>query len=467
MSDPVLAHLARERDAVLARLCDYVRIPSVSTDPAYEPAIRAAQDHLLRWLAAIGLSGVRILEGPGHRPVYGEWLGAPGRLTVLVYGHYDVQPPDPLERWTTPPFEPSIRDGQLHARGASDDKGPTAIAIETIAGFLAVEGKLPVNVKLLFEGEEEVGSRTLAEVVEANRELLAADVVLSADGARWRADLPSINIGSRGNAGFEFGIRTAAKDLHSGRYGGAVPNPLHVMAELVASLHDASGRIAVPGFYDGVAEAGDDERAAIATLPFDEAAWLSGIGAAAFGEAGYSTLERLWLRPTLEVNGMWGGYTGAGSKTVIPHEAFAKLTMRLVPGQEPGRVRQAVIDHLRARCPEGVAFEVRDIRGAAKAYVVPGDHPALAAAEATIAEVAGRAPVRVKIGATLPINDIFDRILGLDTVMFSFATSDEDYHAPNEFFRLSALDEGLRAWTLLLRRLGGHDPADYAAFRRK
>jgi len=236
-------------DPVLARLCDYVRIPSVSTDPAYEPAIRAAQDHLLRWLAAIGLSDVRTLNGKGHRPVYGEWLGAPGRLTVLVYGHYDVQPPDPLERWTTPPFEPSIRDGQLHARGASDDKGPTAIAIETIAGFLAVEGKLPVNVKLLFEGEEEVGSRTLAEIVEANRELLAADVVLSADGARWRADLPSINIGSRGNAGFEFGIRTAAKDLHSGRYGGGVAKAPPDMGGEVAGPPQLPPRFSGPGFF--------------------------------------------------------------------------------------------------------------------------------------------------------------------------------------------------------------------------
>lgn len=466
MTDPVLAQLQDERSAFLDRLKAFVRHPSVSADPAYAAGMEAARAFLLERLSSLGFANARRLEGGGHAAVYAEWLGAPGRSTYLVYGHYDVQPPDPLEKWHTPPFEPTLRGEQIHARGISDDKGPSLIALETLGAFLAVEGRLPVNVKLFFEGEEETGSATLPVILSQNRDLLAADAVISADGARWRSDLPTINVGSRGNTGFEFTVTTGVKDLHSGRYGGAVPNALHVIADLVASLRDGQGGIAVRGFYDGIPPLDDGERAAMAAVPFDEEAFYRDLDTAPSGEPGFTALERLWMRPTLEVNGMWGGYTGAGGKTVIPNEAHAKITTRLVPGQDPARVQQCVMDHLRRHCPPGARLTVQGERGSSGAYLVPPDHPLLRAAEEALTKTTGTPPLRVRMGATLPMTDMVARELGIDTVMFSFATSDEDYHAPNEFFRLSSVDQGLAAWVALLRTLETHEPAQYAPFKR-
>ncbi|MGP1394245.1 MAG: dipeptidase [Inquilinaceae bacterium] len=468
MTDPVQAHARTRRDAIIARIRDLIACPSVSTDPAYADGMEDARRLIEARLADAGFANLRRLaadDGSGHPALYADWLGAPGKPTILVYGHYDVQPPDPVGLWHTPPFEATERDGRLYGRGASDDKGPTLIALETLAAFLAVEGALPVNVRILIEGEEETGSPSLTPILTRYRDLLRADAILSADGARWRPDLVSINVGSRGNCGFEIAVRTAVKDLHSGRYGGVAPNALHVMAALVASLRDGEGRIAVAGFLDGVAEPTDAERAEIAAIPLDEARLFADLDTVPYGEPGYGFLERLWLRPTLDVNGMWGGYTGAGSKTVIPNLAHAKFTMRLVPGQDPDRVRESVIRHLEARCPPGARITVVDERGSAAAYAVPADHPLLIAAEDALEETTGVRPVRVRIGATLPLTEIVSRTLGIDTVMFSFATADEDYHAPNEFLRLSAIDEGVAAWTAILRRLGAHTPEDYAAFR--
>ena len=466
MTDPVRARLATDRAGVLDRLKTFLRLPSVSTDPAYAEGMAAARAFLVERLSAMGLHGARVL-GAGPRPaVYAEWLGAPGRPTLLVYGHYDVQPPDPAEAWHSPPFEPTERDGRLYARGASDDKGPSMIALETLGAFLAAEGRLPVNVKVLLEGEEEVGSIGLGPLLSGHADLLRADAALSADGARWRADLPSVNVAARGNAGFEVAVRTAAKDLHSGRYGGAVPNAAHVLAALLGSLRDGEGRIAVPGFLDGVAEPTPAQKAELAAIPFDEGAFFDALGSAPAGEPGFSTLERLWLRPTLEVNGLWGGYTGAGGKTVIPAEAYAKITMRLVAGQDPARTVEAVARHLRAQAPPGATVEIRDPRGMAPAYALDPAHPLLAAAETALAETTGRQPVRVRIGATLPLTGLLSEALGLDTVMFSFSTADEDFHAPNEFLRLSALDEGFDAWVRILRIVGQQTPQDYAPFRR-
>ena len=466
MTDPVLARLEAERPAILKRLCAFVLHPSVGADPAYSAGMEGARAFLRERLQALGFANVRQLEAGGQPAVYGEWLGAPGRPTFLVYGHYDVQPPDPLDKWITPPFEPTIRDGRLYGRGVSDDKAPSMIALETMGAFLAAEGRLPVNVKIFFEGEEETGSASLAALCRENRALLSADAAISADGARWRPDLPTITISSRGNSGFEFTVTTGVKDLHSGRYGGAVPNALHVIADLVSSLRDAEGRIAVAGYYEGVLQPGLEERRALAEIPFDEARFYAELETAPCGEAGYTTLERLWVRPTLEVNGLWGGYTGPGGKTVIPNEARAKITTRLVPGQDPDRVRQRVVDHLVAHCPPGagISFEVN--RGGSAAYEVPADHPLLAASEEALGATAGTRPLRVRMGATLPMTEIFKRELGIDTVMFSFSTSDEDYHAPNEFFRLGSLDEGLASWVMLIRLLGGHTPAIYAPYRR-
>ena len=465
MNDPVLAHLQADRSGFIDRLKQLVEIPSVSTDAAYLEPMAQARALLMDRLRAAGFSAVQELEAGGHPAVYAQWLDAGGAPTFLVYGHYDVQPPDPEDRWHSPAFEPDIRDERLYGRGVSDDKGPFSIALETLFAFLAVEGRLPVNIRILLEGEEEIGSATLPAIFSKHRDLLTADAVISADGARWRADLASINTGSRGSLRCEFSITTAAKDLHSGRYGGAVRNALHDMAELLATLHRPDGQIAVEGFYEQVQPLSEVERERLAGIQFSEVDFLDSIGGHAHGEPGYTTLERLWYRPTLEINGMWGGYTGAGSKTVTPHEAAAKLTMRLAPGQTADHLNRVLEAHLRTHCPAGAKLDLKLEQTGCSAYTVPAEHPLLAAAEQAIETALGRKPVHVRTGSTLPLTDIIKRASGLDTVMLSFSTADEDFHAPNEFFRLSAIDEGCAAWVSLLRTLGGHDRAAYASFR--
>lgn len=469
MTDPVLDHALSARPAILDRLKRFIACQSVGTDPAFSDEMEAARRFLETRLAEAGFDGICRLtpsDGSGQPAIYAEWLRAPGAPTLLIYGHYDVQPPDPLNLWHSPPFEATERDGRLYARGASDDKGPLMIALEAIGAFLNVEGRLPINVRCLLEGEEETGSPSIEGILTAHRDRLAADAVLSADGARWRADLTTINTGSRGNGGFEIRVATAVKDLHSGRYGGVVPNALHVLADLIAGLRDREGRIVVKGFLDGVRNPTADELAAIAEIPFDEDAVYRDLGTASAGEPEFSFLERLWLRPTIEVNGMWGGYTGAGAKTVIPNEAHAKFTMRLVPGQDPERARDSVLRHLMAHLPNGATLKVSGERGWSAAYAVPGAHPLLAAAEEALKQTTGDTPKRVRIGATLPLTEIVQRTLGIDTVMFSFSTADEDYHAPNEFLRMSAIDEGLAAWIAILRLVGRQTPDSYAPFRQ-
>ena len=466
MSNPVLAHALARRDEIIDGLCELIRCPSVGADPAFAGGLEDARKLIEKRIGDMGFSNLQRLDGGGQPALYAEWNGAEGRPTILVYGHYDVQPPDPLDLWTTPAFEPTIRDDRLYGRGASDDKGPTVVALETLASFLAVEGALPINVKLLIEGEEETGSLSLPTILTKYRKLLAADAILSADGARWRPDLVSVNVGSRGNCGFEFCVRTAKKDLHSGRYGGVLPNALHVMADIISGLRDADHRVTVPGFYDGVAEPTALELAELASITMDEEKYYAELGTAPVGEADYSFLERQWLRPTLEVNGMWGGYTGAGTKTVIPNEARAKMTSRLVPGQDPEKIVECLIAHLHAVCPKGATVEIGAQRGSAGAYTLPSEHPLLIASEDALEQTTGTRPTRVRIGATLPLTDIVERKLGIDTVMFSFSTADEDYHAPNEFFRLASIDEGLAAWTAILRRIATQTPEDYAPYRR-
>jgi len=452
---PVLAHLEASHDRILAELVEYASIPSVSTDPAHAADMHAAAEWVAAKLRAAGPLAVRVMPTAGNSIVYAEWLGAPGAPTVLVYGHYDVQPVDPIELWTTPPFEPTVRDGRLYARGVSDDKGPMFIPIKVAEAFFAVDGRLPLNVKFMIEGEEEVGSSHLEEFVTANRDLLASDVVISADGAMWRIEEPSITIANRGLAGLELTLRGASKDLHSGRHGGSVANPLHAMAQLIASLHTPDGAVAVAGFYDAVQELSALERAEIAALPFDEQTYLAQVGApAAVGEPGYSTIERQWTRPTLEVNGMWGGYQGPGQKTVIPSEAHAKITCRLVPDQSPEEIVALVTRHLETHVPAGTTLTVREADHGAPAARIPRDHPALRSAEAALHETYGMAPLIVRMGGTVPVAEIFQRTMGLGTVFFSFSTGDEDFHAPNEFFRVHRLHEGLAAWVRLWDHLG-------------
>ncbi len=455
MSAAAEAWLAGRLPAILADLTAFAAIPSVSTDPAHAPDIRRGADWLAARMRRAGLQDAAVRETGGHPVVTAAWLHAPDAPTILIYGHYDVQPADPVEAWRTPAFQPTVRDGRLYGRGVSDDKGPMLIAVMVAEAFLATAGRLPVNVKFLIEGEEELGSAHLERFVAANAATLAADFVLSADGAMWRADLPSVTVASRGICTVELSLAGAAKDLHSGRHGGSAPNPLSGMARLLAGLHDGHGRVAVAGFYDGVVEPSAATRAGLAAIGFDEAGYLAEIGAAGpGGEDGLALLERQWLRPTLELNGLWGGYAGPGSKTVIPSRAQAKLSCRLVPGQDPRRVQRLIAEHLHAACPGRFRLEVTLPDHAALPYAIPEDHPGLLLAEDVLEQVAGRRPVRVRMGATIPIGEVFSRVLGIDTVFFSFSTADEDYHAPNEFFRLSSLRDGLAAWARYWTRLG-------------
>ena len=451
MIPAVDAWMAVNRDRLLEELLDFIRCPSVSTDPQYKDGMRAAAALLEARLNRIGLTDVQQLHGGGHPSVFGQWCRAPGAPTLLVYGHYDVQPPDPLELWDTPPFQPTIRDGRIHARGASDDKSPLWIAVCAIEAWLAVTGALPVNVKLLLEGEEECGSASLPAVMDTYKTLLAADVLISADGGRWRPGLSSVNTNSRGIIACELHIRTADRDLHSGRYGGPVGNAAMVLARLLATLHDAENRIAVPGFHTGLRRPGNADFASMTALGFDEFGFFSEIGARPGAmEPGVELLESLWFRPTLEINGLGGGYQGAGGKTVIPCEAMAKLTCRLGPGQIPAHVQSALETHLRAHCPPWAELTLHNERDGTPAYAVPEDDRFLAAVERVIAGVTGRKPLRVGVGGTLPISAMAKQRLGLETVMLSFAIADERIHAPNEFFRLESFDEGLKAWVRAL-----------------
>jgi len=446
-NEQVLAHLEAHHEHILSQLIEFAAIPSVSTDPAHAADMGAAAQWVAAQLAAAGPLSVRTIATTGNPIVYGEWLGAPGKLTVLVYGHYDVQPPDPLEKWTSPPFTPTVRDGRLYARGVSDDKGPMLIPIKVAQAFFATAGALPINVKFMLEGEEEIGSPSLDGFIAQHKALLAADVVLSADGAMWRIDEPSLTVASRGLAGLELTLTAASKDLHSGRHGGGVANALHAMARLIASLHESNGRVAVAGFYDTVRELSADERAAIAALPFTEATYLAQIGApSAFGEPGYTLLERQWTRPTVEVNGMWGGYEGPGQKTVLPSEAHAKITCRLVPDQDPLEIVTLVTRHLEAHLPPGTRLSITPGDHGSPAAHIDANHFALKAADAALHAVYGVRPLVVRMGGTVPISELFQRHMGLATVFFSFSTADEDYHAPNEFFRIHRLHEGLEAW---------------------
>ena len=442
-----LEYLAANHERSLEELVEFARIPSVSTDMRYRADMARAADWVHGRLREAGPIEVRSIETAGNPVIYGEWLGASNAPTVLVYGHYDVQPPDPVERWQSDPFRPEVREGRLYGRGVSDNKGPMLIPIKVAQAFFARTGALPLNVKFVFEGEEEIGSRNLEPFLAANSALLRADSVLSADGAMWRADEPSITVGCRGVVALEFSVKAANRSLHSGRYGGSIANALHAMAELVASLHTPDGRITVEGFYDAVVALSQEERRAIAELPFDEKRFLAEVGAPApFGEHGYSTLERQWTRPTLEVNGMWGGYQGQGSQTATPNEAHAKISCRLVPDQDPDTIRSLIVRHLENHLPRGVTLTVGGERHAARPYRIPDDHPGLLTATRVLERVYGKKPLRVRMGSTLPVSELFKRLLGIDTVYFSFSTADEDFHSPNEFFRVRRLHEGLEAW---------------------
>lgn len=459
--DQIAACIAQGQDAFQDRLFQFLRFPSVSTDPECEPHMQAARNFLREWLEEIDLDNIQELNGGGKPAVYAECLKAPGKPTLLIYGHYDVQPPDPLELWKTDPFEPTVIGDRLYARGASDVKGSTAIAIETISAYMATQGACPVNIKLFLEGEEEIGSPSLLSIIDRYGDLLAADAMISADGGRASPDVPSINVGARGLVKTQITVRTAAKETHSGRYGGAIRNALHEISALVASLHDTDGAIAVERLRALIRPLTDEQRQNAAALPFDEQAFLDDVGGVSAGQSGYSLRERLTLLPAIDVNGMWGGYTGAGSKTVIPEVAHAKITVRLSPGIDADAALDALTEHLSNQVRRGTILEFTQIGGGSPASEIRADHPLVKAAEMILQEETGMAPVHVRLGATVPITSVFRTRLGIETLMFGMNLPDEDVHAPNEFFHLESIPLGLRLWPALLERLSAYAPEDF------
>lgn len=447
-------YLDEHQERFLGELFDFLRIPSISSLPDHAGAVQEAAEWVVARLQAAGVEGVRILPTGGHPVVYGEWLHAPGRPTILMYGHFDTQPVDPLDLWSHPPFEPVVRDGRVYARGASDDKGNMLVPILAIEALLAAEGALPVNLKFFFEGQEEIGSPQIPAFLAAHRELLACDLALSADGGQWGEDQPSILVGLRGGCGIQIDVQGARTDLHSGIYGGAIQNPIHALVRLLDSLRSPDGKVLVEGFYDDVPSLSDDDRARIAAVRLDEQRYKDMLGVNdLFGEPGFTTYERLWVRPTLEVNGIWGGFQGDGVKTVLPNQAHAKITCRLVPHQAPARIIDLLLAHVERHAPPGVQVTATPLLFTAQPYVMPADHPGNLAARETLIELYGREPFYIRSGASIPVCTLFFEHLGVYTVNFAFALEDERQHAPDEFFRLSSFARGQRAYCKLLHRL--------------
>ncbi len=447
------AHLAATREARYASYTSFLRIPSVSALPDHAADCRAAAGWLAEALTSAGLEHAEVCETGGHPVVYADWLRAPGAPTVLVYGHYDVQPVDPLDLWTSPPFEPVIDGDRLLARGAADDKGQVHAHLMAAAAVLATRGTFPINVRYLFEGEEESSSINLARWLEANRERLAADVVVVSDTGFFEGNVPAITLGLRGLMYAQIDVVGHRVDLHSGGFGGTVENPANALAQVIAALKGPDGRIRIPGFYDDVVPLSEADRADFAALPFDEAAYLDRLGLPSLvGEVGYTTLERRGGRPTLDVNGLWGGFSGAGSKTIIPAHAHAKVSCRLVVSQEPERVFERLKAYVEEIAPPGVTTTVTFIGGGWPS-LTPRDHPATRAAARAIEATFGRAPVYIREGGSIPVTASFERILGLPVVLLGFVQPDCNAHAPNEWIDLNNYETGIRTFARMFDEL--------------
>jgi len=443
-NDPIAfaaAHRARFHEELFA----FLRIPSVSARSEHDGDTRAAAQWFAAHARAIGLA-TEVLETGGHPAVVAEWRGAPaGAPTVLIYGHYDVQPAEPLELWTSPPFEPTIRDGRIYARGSVDDKGQLFLHLKAIEAQLATRGTLPVNIVVLAEGEEEVGSEHLAAFVEQHRQRLACDCVVISDSAMFAPGIPSLLCSLRGLAYFQIDVQGPAQDLHSGTYGGAVANPAMALARMLATLHDTDGRVLIPGFYDNVREWPTAVRDGFAALPFDEARFLADVGAASLhGEAGYSTLERIWTRPTCEVNGLLSGYTGEGAKTVLPAKAMAKVSCRLVPAQTPAEIEAKMAAHLQQVAPPGVTVRVTHLHGGMPwRGELSGRY--VDAAQQALATTFGREAVITGNGGSIPVVGDFERILGAPVLLIGFGLPGENAHAPDEWMAVENFDRGIDA----------------------
>lgn len=426
-------YIASNQDRFLEELFQWLRIPSVSAESRHKDDVRKAAAFLKERLTAAGADKVEICETKGHPIVYAERIEDKNRPTILVYGHYDVQPADPVELWDSPPFEPVIKDGKIFARGSCDDKGQVYMHVKAFEAMVK-NNSLPCNVKFMVEGEEEVGSDNLGTFVTANKEKLKADIILISDTALISLDHPSITTGLRGLSYMEVEVTGPNRDLHSGVYGGAVANPINVLCKMIASLHDENGRITIPGFYDRVATLSDSERKSINAAPFDVEAYKKELGIdEVFGEKGFTTLERTGIRPTLDVNGIWGGYTGEGAKTVLPSKAHAKISMRLVPDQKSAEITDLFTKHFKSIAPGYVTVKVTAHHGGEPA-VTPTNSPAFRAASAAFQEVWGKNPIPTRDGGSIPIVALFKKELGLDTVLMGFGLDSDAIHSPNEHY---------------------------------
>lgn len=455
MSNKTVSYVQENKSRLLDELKDFLRIPSISTLPENRPDVDRAAQFVADSLTRAGLENVEIIQTAKHPLVYADWMHAPGKPTVLCYGHYDVQPPDPMELWHTPPFEPTERDGNLYARGSADDKGQMYMHVKAVEALRAVNGTLPVNLKFLVEGEEEIGGESIAKFVEKNPEKLKADVALVSDTALYAEGIPTLCIGLRGLVYTEIEATGPMRDLHSGLYGGAAPNAVFGLIELLAKLKDADGHINVPGIYDDVQPPAPAEKQSWESLPFSEQEFLKKeVGSTQLtGEPGFSVLEKVWARPTLEVHGIAGGFTGAGAKTVIPAKAVAKVSLRLVPNQDPEKVVAAYKKFVQDSTPPGIKTEVR-VLSAGPAVMVNPDHPAIDVAAKAFGEMLQRPTVFIRSGGSIPIVGDFARHLGIPTILMGFGLPDDGLHSPNEKYKIDNYYTGIMTIAHFLEQYG-------------
>ena len=459
MAEDISPFLDENRQRSEQELFELLKIPSISTDPAFQEQVRTAAEWMRDAFQNLGLQ-TELVETDRHPIVYAESEPVPGKPVVLIYGHYDVQPPDPLDEWTSPPFEPTVRDGNVYARGATDDKGQMFTHVKAVEAWLKQRGELPIQVKFLIEGEEECGSGSLYEFLDGKydgsvkaTDCLDCDIAVISDNSQFGPGQPVITYGLKGICYYEVALAGPRQDLHSGSFGGAVANPANVLAQMLAALIDENGRIQIPGFYDDVIPLSDREREQFAALNFDEQAFREQIGVDALhGETGYSTLERRWARPTCDVNGIWGGYQGEGAKTVLPAKAGAKFSFRLVPDQDPQKITQALRSLLESHCPAGIKMELSQVHSG-QGVLVPLESPFVAAAEAAIESGFGTRPVFIREGGSIPIVSTFKEKMGVDTLLLGWGLSDDNTHSPNEKFCLEDFHRGTKASASLLNEI--------------
>jgi acetylornithine deacetylase/succinyl-diaminopimelate desuccinylase-like protein len=442
--EKLISFVDQNRDRYLSELKELLAIPSVSTNKENAGDVKRCAEWVAGHMKGTGLENVQIYPTAGHPIVYGDWLHARGKPTVLLYGHYDVQPPEPLELWESPPFEATVRGDNLYARGAADDKGQVFIHLKSIEAYLKNTAALPVNIKLLIEGEEEIGSDNLEKFIKENKKLLKADLVVISDSSMFAKGIPSLCYGLRGITYMQIDLVGPNKDLHSGSFGGTVHNPIQALAEIIAQLHDKKGRISIPGFYDDVRPLTKKERKAFEKLPWSNKKYAKELGVKKlYGEKGYTTLERVWARPTLECNGIWGGFTDEGAKTVLPSKASAKISMRLVPDQNSTKIAKLFEKYIKKIAPKTVSVSLQDMHGG-EPVITPLDSPGVQAAIAALEKGFGKKPLFQREGGSIPIVVQFKELLGLDSVLLGFGLPDENAHAPNEFIYLDNFYNGIR-----------------------